>query len=82
MQKGTVKWFDRKKGFGFIESDDGQEMFVHKSSINSENRKVLYEGDKVIFDVGMGKKGRMAVYVQIRNNGSHMESNSNYTDSL
>lgn len=69
MLKGSVKWFDRKKGFGFIESEDGQEIFVHSSSINSDGRKILFKDDKVIFDIGMGKKGLMAVYVQIRENG-------------
>jgi len=69
MQKGTVKWFDRKKGFGFIDSEDGQSIFVHKSSISSDNRKVLYKGDNVFFDIGTGKNGPKAVYVQVRENG-------------
>ena len=50
--KGTVKWFDKKKGFGFITSDNGgSDLFVHYSSINSKGFKVLNEGDRVEFEV-------------------------------
>jgi len=60
MAEGTVKWFNEKKGYGFIEHDDGTDIFVHFSAINMTGFKVLYEGDRVKFDVGQGQKGPAA----------------------
>ena len=60
MPEGKVKWFDDKKGFGFIEQDGGGDLFVHHSSIQGEGYKSLAEGDRVSFDVGKGAKGPAA----------------------
>ncbi len=60
---GTVKWFNAKKGFGFISSDEGNDVFVHFSALNMEGFKVLDEGDKVEFDVVDGEKGPQAANV-------------------
>ena len=65
MEKGTVKWFNDKKGFGFIEKEDGSDVFVHHSSINATGFKSLKEGDKVTFSVEQGKKGPAAVNVTV-----------------
>ncbi|PIR26030.1 MAG: cold-shock protein [Deltaproteobacteria bacterium CG11_big_fil_rev_8_21_14_0_20_42_23] len=63
-QKGTVKWFNNKKGFGFITPDGGgNDLFVHFASIVSEGYKSLNEGDKVEFEIGSGPKGEHAVEV-------------------
>ena len=51
MQQGTVKWFNAKKGYGFISDEAGNDVFVHFSAINSEGYKTLNEGQKVTFDV-------------------------------
>jgi CspA family cold shock protein len=64
MAEGTVKWFDEKKGYGFIQQDDGTDVFVHFSAINMDGFKVLYEGDQVSFDVGEGTKGPAAQNVE------------------
>ncbi len=58
--KGTVKWFDESKGFGFIEQPDGPDVFAHYSSIVSEGFKTLTEGQQVEFTVTQGKKGPQA----------------------
>ena len=63
MQNGTVKWFNAKKGFGFISTEDGNDVFVHFSALNMEGFKVLEEGDKVEFEVVEGEKGPQAANV-------------------
>ncbi len=63
MSKGTVKWFNESKGFGFITSEDGNDVFVHYSSIQGDGFKTLVEGDTVSFDVEKGPKGPKAVNV-------------------
>ena len=64
MATGTVKWFNEKKGFGFIRPDDGdKELFVHHSEIKTEGFATLAEGQKVTYEVGEGKKGPCATNV-------------------
>jgi cold shock protein len=60
MAKGKVKWFNEQKGFGFIEQDNGTDVFVHYSSVKGEGFKTLAEGDAVEFDVTQGPKGPKA----------------------
>ena len=60
---GTVKWFNAKKGFGFISDENGTDVFVHYSALNMDGFKVLDEGDKVAFDVVTGEKGPQAANV-------------------
>ena len=61
--QGRVKWFNRQKGYGFIEMDDGQDVFVHYSEIQDEGFKTLEEGQKVEFDVVEGNRGPQATNV-------------------
>jgi len=63
MTDGIVKWFNDHKGYGFIEQEDGPDVFVHHSGINGNGFKSLREGDRVTFDVEQGKKGPAAVNV-------------------
>lgn len=63
MANGTVKWFNESKGFGFITSEDGSDVFVHYSSIEGNGFKSLAEGDSVSFEVEKGPKGPKAVNV-------------------
>ncbi len=58
--EGTVKWFNDEKGFGFIGQDDGKDVFVHYSSINTSGRKTLQEGQRVTMEVTQGQKGPQA----------------------
>ena len=64
MQKGTVKWFNETKGFGFITpEDEGTDVFVHFSAIQGEGFKTLTEGDNVSFEIVKGQKGMQAANV-------------------
>lgn len=63
MPKGIIKWFHQKKGYGFIISEDGKEIFVHFSSIQGEGFKSLREGDEVTFEITQGEKGDQATNV-------------------
>ncbi len=64
MQVGKVKWFNDAKGFGFIETSEGKDIFVHYSAIEMEGYKSLSEGQSVMFDVVQGNKGPQASNVQ------------------
>jgi len=64
LAKGVVKWFNDKKGYGFIEHEDGRDLFVHFSSINMEGFKTLTEGDQVTFDVEENERGPVAKNVR------------------
>lgn len=64
MANGIVKWFSDKKGYGFIEKEDGGDIFVHHSAINMSGFKTLSEGDRVTFDVEDGERGPAAKNVE------------------
>jgi CspA family cold shock protein len=63
MAKGIVKWFSEKKGYGFIEKEDGEDVFVHHSAINAPGFKTLEAGDRVTFDIEPGSRGPKAANV-------------------
>ena len=63
MAQGTVKWFNAEKGFGFLEQEDGKDVFVHFSAIQSNDYKTLDEGQKVEFSIENGAKGPAAANV-------------------
>jgi CspA family cold shock protein len=65
MANGIVKWFNEKKGYGFIEQEEGPDVFVHHSGINAEGYKSLNEGEQVTFDIEQGQKGPAAVNVTV-----------------
>ncbi len=63
--EGTVKFFSESKGWGFIKTDNGEELFVHFSSINKEGYKTLFEDQKVSFDEGQNDKGKCAINIKV-----------------
>jgi len=65
MTNGIVKWFNERKGFGFIEQENGPDVFVHFSGINTEGFKSLNDGDQVTFEIEQGQKGPAAVNVSV-----------------
>ena len=65
MANGIVKWFNSSKGYGFIEQENGPDVFVHHTGINASGFKSLYEGDNVTFEIEEGRKGPAAVNVTV-----------------
>jgi CspA family cold shock protein len=65
MANGVVKWFNDRKGYGFIEQEDGPDVFVHHTGISGTGFKSLQEGDRVTFDIEDGQKGPAAVNVTV-----------------
>ncbi|MCF8008174.1 MAG: cold shock domain-containing protein [Halanaerobiales bacterium] len=63
MYNGTVKWFDAKKGYGFIEREEGDDVFVHFSAIQDEGFKTIEDGEKVEFEIVEGERGPQAAQV-------------------
>ena len=66
MNKGTVKWFNAEKGFGFITSEEGKDLFVHFSEIQKEGFKTLNENEEVTFDIIEGQKGPQAANIKVK----------------
>jgi len=64
LAEGKVKWFNEKKGFGFIENDEGGDVFVHYSAIQGSGFRTLHEGQRIKFDIEQGKKGPAATNVK------------------
>lgn len=65
MATGRVKWFNEKKGYGFISQDDGEDVFVHYTAIQARGFRTLHEGQKVRFDIVQGPKGPQAANVVV-----------------
>ncbi|MEE9296722.1 MAG: cold-shock protein [Phycisphaerae bacterium] len=65
MPEGTVKWFNDTKGFGFLQADDGQDVFVHHSDIQADGFRTLTEGARVEFEMSQGEKGPKALSVRV-----------------
>ena len=65
MARGKIKWFSESKGYGFIEREDGDDVFVHYSAIQGTGFRVLYEGQEVEFDVVEGEKGLQSANVKV-----------------
>ncbi|MBN1586860.1 MAG: cold-shock protein [Candidatus Omnitrophica bacterium] len=65
MPEGTVKWFSSQKGYGFIEQEGGEDVFVHFSAVEMEGYKTLQEGQKVVFELVQGEKGPQAAHVKL-----------------
>ncbi|MGQ9508160.1 MAG: cold-shock protein [Thermodesulfobacteriota bacterium] len=65
MARGRVKWFNEKKGYGFISREDGGDVFVHFSAIKKDGFKTLYEGEEVEFEISNGPKGLQATNVTV-----------------
>ena len=66
MDNGTVKWFSNRKGYGFIQTDDGEDIFVHFSAIQAEGFKTLAQGQEVEFEISEGPKGPQAANVNTK----------------
>ncbi|WP_294706599.1 cold-shock protein [uncultured Fusobacterium sp.] len=64
--KGTVKWFNQEKGFGFITGEDGKDVFAHFSQIQKEGFKTLNENEEVTFDIIEGQKGPQAANIKVK----------------
>ena len=64
LPTGVVKWFSNRKGYGFIEQEDGEDIFVHHSAINMQGFRTLAEGDRVSFEIEVGERGPAAKNVE------------------